>query len=442
MQRPSVTRRERTIKKLVAWATALLFHRVEVRQQHDLTSTGSQLANSSHFGGFTDPLVLIRAMDRVPRFIARDVIWNYPVVRSILNWVGAIPVHKSEDGGPSSNDQMFRSTYEALGEDDLVTIFPEGITVDDPRIAHIKTGSARIALGARASGVENITLLSAGIHYQNKAALRSEVFIDIGYPIDLDAWVAANIAPGDPQDATNRAAVTALTSQMETHLRRAAPDFEDWVTARNLTAASAVALRQAVGPEGSVGHGDKERLARLLDDAPDEEKQAVVDTMELYQGELDALGFSDEMFVTGLSTKWAFLWNIVKDIVIGMLLLPFAVIGILVNAIPMAIVWLIGRLKVDDAMMATIKPLGAIFVFLVTWVFWLWRAWVIGGFEILAAMLVLMPFYLFALIALVERLTLLAKAVRSLLRSKSIKDVYEQVHEDREAVVEAVAQAV
>jgi len=161
--------------------------------------------------------------------------------------------------------------------------------------------------------------------------------------------------------------------------------------------------------------------------------------MELYQGELDALGSSDEMFVTGLSTKWAFLWNIVKDIVIGILLLPFAVVGILVNAIPMAIVWLIGRLKVDDAMMATIKPLGAIFVFLVTWVFWRWRAWVNGGFEILAAMLVLMPFYLFALIALVERLTLLAKAVRSLLRSKSIKDVYEQVHEDREAVVEAVA---
>lgn len=436
-----MTRRERVIRKIVAWSTAMLFHRVEVRQHPDLTASGSQLANSSHFGGFTDPLVLIRVMDRVPRFIARDVIWKFPVVRSILNWVGAIPVHKSDDGGHSSNDQMFRSTYEALGEDDLVTIFPEGITVDDPRIAHIKTGSARIALGARANGVESIVLLSAGIHYENKAALRSEVFIDIGYPIDLDQWVEENIPAGEPQDASNRDAVVALTSEMEKNLRRAAPDFEDWVTAKNLSAASEVALRQAVGSDQEIGHGDTERLAGILDDAPDARKKAVVDAMELYQDELAALGFSDEMFVTGLRTKRAFLWNIIKDIVIGLLLLPFAVVGLVVNIVPMVIVWLIGRLKVDDAMMATIKPLGAIFVYLVTWGFWLWRAWSTGGIENLAAMFVLMPFYLFAVIALVERFSLLLRAVRSFTRSRSIRRVYEHVHEDRAAVVEAVVRA-
>lgn len=111
-----------------------------------------------------------------------------------MRWIRAIPIHKSHDGGPTSNDQMFRSTYEALGEGDLITIFPEGVTVDDPRIANIKTGSARIALGARASGVGSITLLSAGIHYGDKAALRSEVFIDIGYPIDLDDLIGAIFA--------------------------------------------------------------------------------------------------------------------------------------------------------------------------------------------------------------------------------------------------------
>jgi 1-acyl-sn-glycerol-3-phosphate acyltransferase len=437
-----VTRRERIIKKLVAWAVALLFQRVEVRQRHGLTASGGQLANSSHFGGFTDPLVLTRAMDRVPRFIGRDVIWNIPVVGRIATWFGAIPVHKSDDGGPSSNDQMFRSTYEALGEGDLVTIFPEGITVDDPRIAHIKTGSARIALGARASGVGNITLLSAGIHYQNKAALRSAVFIDIGYPIDLDEWVETNIAPGEPQDATNRDAVVALTTEMEERLRWAAPDFEDWTTARNLSAASDVALRRTDGSDANVGHADRERLARLLDDASEEPKQAVSDAMDRYQSELDALGYDDEMFITGLGNKRAFLWNIFKDIIVGLLLLPFALVGLIVNAIPMAIVWLIGRLKVDDAMMATIKPLGAIFVFLVTWGIWAAFAFAAAGIELLAATIILLPFYLFALIALVERFALLFGAFKSLVRSTSINKVYEQVHSDREAVVEAVAQAV
>ncbi len=419
----------------------MLYHRVEVRQIHDLTSKGPQLANASHFGGFTDPILLIRAMDRVPRFIARDVIWKFPVVRNILNTMGAIPVHKSDDGGPSSNDQMFRSTYAALGEGDLVTIFPEGITVDDPRIARVKTGSARIALGARAAGVEGITLLSAGIHYQNKAALRSEVFIDIGYPIDLDTWVHDNIPDSEPQDASNRAAVVALTTEMEKRLRWAAPDFEDWTTAKSLSAAAAIALRPADGSDPDVGHGDKEVLARLIDEAQSERRRDVVDKMGRYQSELDALGYDDEMFVSGLGTKRAFLWNIVKDIVIGLMLLPFAIVGFIANAIPMTIVWLIGRLRVADAMMATIKPIGAIFAFLLMWSFWAWRIWSDIGVEMLAAMIVLLPFYLFALIALVERMVLLMGAIRSLTRASSIAEVYEQVHHDRSAVVDAVAQA-
>jgi len=260
--------------------------------------------------------------------------------------------------------------------------------------------------------------------------------------MDLDTWVEENVAPGYPQDPSNREAVVALTSEMEKRLRWAAPDFEDWTTARNLSAASDVALRRADGSDSFVGHGDSARLARLLDEARDEQKQAVADAMELYRAELDALGYDDEMFVSGLRTKRAFVWNILKDIIVGLLLLPFAVVGLIVNAIPMAIVWLIGRLKVDDAMMATIKPLGAIFVFLVTWGIWSWWVWAINGIEMFSATIVLLPFYLFALIALAERFVLLLGAVRSLTRSRSIADVYEQVHEDRAAVVEAVVQAV
>jgi 1-acyl-sn-glycerol-3-phosphate acyltransferase len=437
-----VSRRERTIRKIIAWITTLLFHRVEVRQEHGLTAKGPLLVNASHFGGFSDPLVLIRAMDRVPRFIGRDVIWKFPIVRNIANWFRAIPVHKSDDGGPSSNDQMFSSTYAALAEGDLVTIFPEGITVDDPQIAHIKTGSARIVLGARASGVENITLMSAGIHYENKAALRSEVFIDIGYPFSLDEWVAENIPHGEPQDASNRDAVVALTAEMETRLRWAAPDFDNWAEARNLATASGVALRKLDGSTTEVGHGDRERLARLLDNAPDGDKAAVSTATEIYQSELDAMGLDDETFVSALRTKPAFLWNILKDIVIGLLLLPFALVGLIINVVPMVLVWLIGRAKVDDAMMATVKPLGAVFVFSVTWSLWLWWIWATSGFGTFAAMLVLLPFYLFALIALFERLTLLFGAIRVLTRARSVTQVYEQLHRDRVDVVEAVAQAV
>jgi glycerol-3-phosphate O-acyltransferase/dihydroxyacetone phosphate acyltransferase len=437
-----MTRSSKIIKKLVWWAVAVLYHRVEVRQPPNLTAEGPELANSSHFGGFTDPLLLIYAMDRVPRFVARDVIWKYPIAKSVLKWVKAIPVHKADDGGPTSNDAMFASTYEALGESDLITIFPEGITVDDPSIAHIKTGSARIVLGARAVGVSGIQLMSAGIHYENKAALRSEVFIDIGWATDLDSFVDEYIRPGEPEDASNRDLVRALTSLMETNLREAAPDFESWAMARSLSAASDVALRADSHEDWiDVGHGDRERMARLLDEAPEQDRMAVKEAMDTYQADLDAMGFDDEMLVSGLNKTSSFMAYAIRSLLIGLLLVPFAFAGAIINAIPMALVWLIGRLKVADAMMATVKPLGALLVFMITWGFWVWSGWSLGGPEGAASVLLLLPILLFALIAIFERGILLGKAVRGFGRSRSITDVHDQIKDHRRAVVEAVAEA-
>ena len=435
-------RSSRVIRKLVWWAVAALYHRVEVRQAPDLTARGPELANSSHFGGFTDPLLLIYAMDRVPRFVARDVIWKYPIAKSLMKWVRAIPVHKADDGGPTSNDTMFASTYDALGEGDLITIFPEGITVDDPSIATIKTGSARIALGARAAGVTGIRLLSAGIHYENKAALRSEVFIDIGWVIDLDDFVAGYVSPGDAEDASNRELVRALTDLMEANLREAAPDFESWAMARSLTAASDVALRTGRKKDAiEVGHGDRERLARLLDEAPEEDRIAVSEAMDTYQADLDAMGFDDEMLMSGLNKTSSFMAYLIRSLVIGLVLVPFAFAGLIVNAIPMALVWLIGRLKVADAMMATVKPIGAILAFSITWGFWVWSGWSSAGAEGVASVLLLLPILLFALIAIFERGVLAANAVRGFSKSRSFADVHGNIRDHREAVVEAVARA-
>ncbi|MEN8237680.1 MAG: 1-acyl-sn-glycerol-3-phosphate acyltransferase [Actinomycetota bacterium] len=432
----------KVIRKLVWWAVAALYHRVEVRQAPNLSASGPQLANSSHFGGFTDPLLLIYTMDRVPRFVARDVIWNYPVAKSLMKWARAIPVHKADDAGPASNDTMFASTYEALGDGDLITIFPEGITVDDPSIARIKTGSARIVLGARAAGVTGIKLLSAGIHYENKAALRSEVFVDIGWAIDLDDFVQESVAPGEPEDASNRALVRALTDLMEANLREAAPDFESWAVARLLSSASEVALRTDAQADGiGVGHGDRERLARLLGDAPEQDRLAVSEAMDKYQADLDAMGFDDEMLMTGLNKASAFMTYLISSIIISLVLLPFAFAGAIVNAIPMTIVWLIGRLRVADAMMATVKPIGAVLAFVVTWSFWAWFGWSAAGASGLASVLLLLPVLLFALIGIVERGVLVVGAIRGFSHSRSFADVYGQVQDHRRAVVEAVARA-
>ena len=65
-----------------------------------------------------------------------------------MNWIGAIPVHKPEDhNSPTSNDEMFASCYGALDDAGNILIFPEGVTRNEPSIATVKTGAARIAIG-------------------------------------------------------------------------------------------------------------------------------------------------------------------------------------------------------------------------------------------------------------------------------------------------------
>jgi hypothetical protein len=163
--------------------------------------------------------------------------------------------------------------------------------------------------------------------------------------------------------------------------------------------------------------------------------------MATYRADLDAVGIGDEMFVEGFRTARSFLWHIVRTIIVGVLLLPFAIIGLVVNAIPMALVWGIGRLKVSDAMMATVKPLGSVAVFSVTWLCWIIVAWQVRNVETAFAAALLLPVYLFAFIALTERLGYLAAGFRGLFRSRSGAGVYEQIGLHRAAVVEAVAQA-
>jgi hypothetical protein len=93
-------------------------------------------------------------------------------------------------------------------------------------------------------------------------------------------------------------------------------------------------------------------------------------------------------------------------------------------------------------MMATIKPLGALLAFAIMWGVTLWWAWSNRGLEALAAMAILLPVYLFALIAWSERLELLFRAIRGFRKSRSARDVFDQISEHRRSVVEAVAQAV
>lgn len=427
----------RKVAALTVWAT---YRKVEVFRADTTTSDpGPLMSTSNHFGGFLDPLLMMYAMPRRPRFIARDVIWKIPLVKSFMNWLGAIPVHKAEDRDKGSNDKMFASCYDALEEGGHLLIFPEGITRDQPSIGKVKTGTARIVMGARNSGAEGISIVPAGIHYEDKASLRSRASIMIGAPIKLDESIAQFVKPGQDPGPDNREAVRALTDEIDLRLRNVAPDFDDWKEATSLTRAAEITLSQIGGPDHVVSIAQRDILAGMLADSSEEARTAIHTSLMDYEHELQALALTDEDF--SKSTDRSLLWELTKRLVIGLLLLPYAILGLIIHIIPFLIVKGVGLLRLAPSAMASLKPIAAILAFGLTWGVIAWRVLSTFGWISAAAALLVVPLYGVAAVVLWERVQFGARTFRARRRRGVTGSVEDRLLHGRRQVVSEVLSA-
>lgn len=434
------SRKDRILRKIsavVVWAT---FRRVDVFRADDTTTQpGALMSTANHFGGFLDPLLAMYALPRRPRFIARDVIWKIPVARSIMRWIGAIPVHKAEDKGPGSNDQMFRSCYDALEEGGHLLIFPEGITRDEPSIGRVKTGTARIVLGARNAGARGISLVPVGIHYEDKAALRSRASILVGEGLNLDQSIDSFVDSGQDEGPDNRDAVRTLTAEIDASLRRTAPDFEDWQQATRLTRAAEVTQRAVGDPDRPLSLSQRDRLAGLLGSLDDDRRNEIIDSLAKYEAELEGAALTDHQVATrSPSHLW---WDRIIKILLGLILLPYALVGFLLHLVPFLIVKGVGLIRLAPAAMASLKPIVAILVFGATW---LWAAWtMLGEFGWLfaAATLLVVPLYGIAAVVLWERIVLGERAGRARSASAVEASAGSTILAARERLVRKVVEA-
>jgi hypothetical protein len=232
-----------------------------------------------------------------------------------------------------------------------------------------------------------------------------------------------------------------LTADIERRLRRSAPDYSDWEEERALTNAAAVALRSVPNAPIEVDFGTESELANVLAQRPQEVKATIVDAIDRYSGDLDAIGLNDRQMLTTHRSRRSFLWRIIWNLIVGIVLLPFAVFGLVINIVPLALLWLIGRVKMAPAVAATVKPASAILLFSITWALVGWQGWTWSGIEGVAAVLLVMPLYLYALFALGERGGLVWRAWRGWWHANR-KDIYAGVQEHRQDVVRAVSDAI
>jgi glycerol-3-phosphate O-acyltransferase / dihydroxyacetone phosphate acyltransferase len=205
-----------TILKLIyKLGLRIFFRRFEVRNRHLMPGQGPLLVVSNHPNTFMDPIVTASLLRQPVYFIAKSTVFGSGFQSWMLRQMHLIPIHRREDNPdqPVNNEEAFAASFRALQQKKTLLIFPEGNSFNQRRLRKIKTGTARIALGAETDAGDRIGLkiLPVGLNYSAPTRFRSDVFVNVGEPITVADYAAAYKQDGP-------AAVLALTEEIRRRL--------------------------------------------------------------------------------------------------------------------------------------------------------------------------------------------------------------------------------
>jgi 1-acyl-sn-glycerol-3-phosphate acyltransferase len=324
------------------------------------------LVVANHFNGFVDPVVLVLVLGKLPRFLAKATLWKSALTRPFLSLAGLIPLYRSEDRQGLSNDSAFAACHEALRSKAWVGIFPEGTTHDDPHLSKVRTGAARIALGARANGVNGIVIVPVGLTFEDRLALRSRVVAEVGRPIDLDAHIAEFVVAGEVDGEENTEAVRRLTEAVTEGLRSVSPDYPHIRERKVAELAAEITLRTHHDP-GRVPLAKINTLAKQVWAIPFEQRRHLWDALARYSLDLNLSGVTDVQLMRGVDhgRPWR---RLVLMALAAVLALPFVAVGSVVNVLPYLVTKRAGSSPEAPVSKGTIRFLVALGSFSITWI--------------------------------------------------------------------------
>lgn len=179
---------------------------------------GPVLLVANHPNSLFDPVLVQAVSPRPVRFLAKAPLFGDRKVGWLVRGAGAIPVYRASDDPDQMerNVDMFRAAHAALAAGDIIGIFPEGLSHSDPALAPLRTGAARIALGAGRA----FPVIPIGLVFRAKDIFRSEALVLVGDPVE---W--SDLAPRGTGDA---AAVRELTARLDSALRHVTVNLEQW----------------------------------------------------------------------------------------------------------------------------------------------------------------------------------------------------------------------
>ena len=342
------------IHALISIALRLFFRRIETVNVEKVPRDEPIIFVLNHPNGLVDPALVFVSLPRRVSFLAKSTLFTIPVGGTIIRILEALPVYRRIDSGDmSKNLETFRACHELLAQNRCIAIFPEGISHDDTKLKPIKSGAARIALGAVSVTSQQLAvssqnkarrsqftahrlqlkIMAVGLFYTSKTAFRSEVLIRYGDIFEVEKVEL------DENGEPPREAIKELTDRIEQALRNVTLNLE---SAEELDAIlKAEALFSSVYKNLlfkdtlTQSFQRLQNLAekyRLLGQNEPEKMSLLNEKISRYENELKSSGVTAEsLSVLQHPTLYVFRYLILR-IVVLLVLSPLAIIGAIIHS--------------------------------------------------------------------------------------------------------------
>jgi 1-acyl-sn-glycerol-3-phosphate acyltransferase len=430
-------------------ALRIFFRRREVAGKERVPAQGPVIFVLNHPNALIDPLCALCLIPRRVSFLAKAPLFAMPIIGRIVRAFDSLPVYRPTDQGqdPRRNRETFAAAHALLLRGGAIALFPEGTSHSDPKLRPLKTGAARIALGAASVAGAPLLIVPAGLYYTSKPTFRSDVLLYFGEPIPVAPGVLDQAAEPPRED------VQALTNRLASALAEGTLSAEHGEAIRLVERAQRIF--SAAGPAADEASlADTLALRRrflagyhLLRQRAPGELAALAARVERLELDLVRAGLAPAQLdqaayrparVAGYAARAAFVLALCA---------PLAAVGAPVHYPAYRLAGAIARRlsRGEDDLIATIKVLGGMLFFPLTWVAVAVAAGLRAGPAALGIALVLAPLSGVCALLLLERAAELAAATRALGFFLLRRQAFERLRRERDAIraqIEALAQAV
>lgn len=371
---------------------------------------GAVILLPNHPNALLDPAIVWATADRDVRFLAKSTLFDGPW-RPVLRGAGAIPVYRRLDQGAdvSRNAETFAAVEDALAAGDAVCIFPEGVSHSSGRLEPLRTGAARMALGAEAAGTR-VALVPVGLNFDRKTMFRSRLTIVYGAPFS-----AADLAGGDETAQADR--VRALTSRIADHMRRLLIEADPRADAATVERVDRLYAAARGRPSNAQERLARRRLIaagmqRLRAENPDRYDEVLL-RLRRYDERLRRFGIRDRHLDWQVSTSDAASFAM-REIARAVILMPLAALGFALFFVPYQVTGFAARrFTREPDVIATAQVVAGAVIYGAWFAVAGWIVWRLWGAKAAIVAAGLLPVVALASLFAIEREAAVLDAVRA-----------------------------